>query len=98
MPKLPSDAAQQPGVGVRERDRPPVGQRHLDRLVDLVRVQDDPRHEPKVRQGVTTEGVGVDGNSFAPFPNRGEYLTQGPDCRSSFGHDAIRHLLIYQKI
>jgi N-acyl-D-amino-acid deacylase len=30
----------------------------------------DPRHEPKVRQGVTSEVVGVDGNSYAPFPNR----------------------------
>ena len=28
----------------------------------------DPRHEPKVRQGVTTELIGVDGNSYAPFP------------------------------
>ncbi|HEY0444132.1 MAG TPA: D-aminoacylase [Candidatus Limnocylindrales bacterium] len=27
----------------------------------------EPRHEPKVRQGVTTEIVGVDGNSYAPF-------------------------------
>ena len=30
----------------------------------------EPRHEPKVRQGVTTEVVGVDGNGFAPFPRR----------------------------
>ena len=30
----------------------------------------DGRHEPKVRQGVTTELVGVDGNGFAPFTNR----------------------------
>ena len=30
----------------------------------------DPRHEPKVRQGVTTEIVGVDGNGFAPFERR----------------------------
>jgi len=29
----------------------------------------EPRHEPKVRQGVTTEVVGVDGNSYAPFHN-----------------------------
>ncbi len=29
----------------------------------------EPRHEPKVRQGVTTEIVGVDGNGFAPFPS-----------------------------
>jgi N-acyl-D-amino-acid deacylase len=27
----------------------------------------DPHHEPKVRQGVTTELIGVDGNSYAPF-------------------------------
>jgi N-acyl-D-amino-acid deacylase len=30
----------------------------------------EPLHEPKVRQGVTTEIVGVDGLSYAPFPNR----------------------------
>jgi N-acyl-D-amino-acid deacylase len=30
----------------------------------------DPWHEPKVRQGVTTEIVGVDGNGFAPFTSR----------------------------
>ena len=29
----------------------------------------EPRHEPKVRQGVTTEVIGVDGNSYAPFRN-----------------------------
>ena len=29
----------------------------------------DPHHGPKVRQGVTTELVGVDGLSYAPFPN-----------------------------
>jgi N-acyl-D-amino-acid deacylase len=34
----------------------------------------DPRHEPKVRQGVTTEVIGVDGNSYAPFPNRDDLL------------------------
>ena len=27
----------------------------------------EPKHEPKVRQGVTTEVIGVDGNSYAPF-------------------------------
>jgi N-acyl-D-amino-acid deacylase len=34
----------------------------------------DPRHEPKVRQGVTTEVIGVDGNAYAPFPNRQDLL------------------------
>jgi N-acyl-D-amino-acid deacylase len=32
----------------------------------------DGRHEPKVRQGVTTEVIGVDGLSYAPFANRGD--------------------------
>jgi N-acyl-D-amino-acid deacylase len=31
-----------------------------------------PRHEPKVRQGVTTEVIGVDGVSFAPFRDRAD--------------------------
>ena len=30
----------------------------------------EPRHEPKVRQGVTTEVVGVDGLSYAPMASR----------------------------
>jgi N-acyl-D-amino-acid deacylase len=30
----------------------------------------EPLHEPKVRQGVTTEVIGVDGNSYAPFERR----------------------------
>ncbi len=33
----------------------------------------DPHHEPKIRQGVTTELIGVDGNSYAPFED-GEEL------------------------
>jgi N-acyl-D-amino-acid deacylase len=32
----------------------------------------DPRHEPKVRQGVTTEIVGVDGLSYAPLPSQAD--------------------------
>jgi N-acyl-D-amino-acid deacylase len=34
----------------------------------------EPLHEPKVRQGVTTEIVGVDGNSFAPFERQADLL------------------------
>ena len=30
----------------------------------------EPRHEPKVRQGITTEVIGVDGNSYAPFASQ----------------------------
>ena len=32
-----------------------------------------------------------------PFPNRGELLTQGENCRSSFGEDAMRHLVVLQQ-
>ena len=32
----------------------------------------DPRHEPKVKQGITTELVGVDGLSYAPFLNNAD--------------------------
>lgn len=37
-------------------------------------VLSEPRHEPKVRQGVTTEVIGVDGNAYAPFPDRQDLL------------------------
>ena len=48
-------------------------------LIDLhshgaLAVLADPRHEPKVSQGVTTEIVGVDGNSYAPFPRHADLL------------------------
>lgn len=33
-----------------------------------------PRHEPKVFQGVTTELIGVDGNSYAPFTSHEDFL------------------------
>ena len=32
----------------------------------------EPHHDPKVRQGVTTELIGVDGISYAPFRSRAE--------------------------
>jgi hypothetical protein len=38
-----------------------------------------------------------DGRTYGPLPNAGEHLTQGADCRSSFGEDAMRHLLVLQK-
>jgi len=52
----------------------------------------DPRHEPKVRQGVTTEVVGVDGNGFAPFLNREDleafvHLDSGLDGRPAIDYD-----------
>jgi N-acyl-D-amino-acid deacylase len=33
----------------------------------------EPRHEPKVLQGVTTELIGVDGNSYAPFRSQEDF-------------------------
>jgi N-acyl-D-amino-acid deacylase len=52
----------------------------------------DPRHEPKVRQGVTTELIGVDGNGYAPFPNHGDLaafvdLNAGLDGRPQIAYD-----------
>ena len=52
----------------------------------------DARHEPKVRQGVTTEVVGVDGNGFAPFRNRADLeafvnLDAGLDGRPDIDYD-----------
>src|SRR5688500_18775038 len=32
----------------------------------------DPRHEPKVRQGITTEVIGVDGLSYAPLSSQAD--------------------------
>src|SRR4029077_13912336 len=52
----------------------------------------DGRHEPKVRQGVTTELVGVDGNGFAPFARRQDLeafveLDSGLDGRPAIDYD-----------
>ena len=52
----------------------------------------EPRHEPKVRQGVTTEIVGVDGNGFAPFERREDLdafvlLDSGLDGRPEIDYD-----------
>ena len=34
----------------------------------------NPRHEPKVFQGITTEVIGIDGNSYAPMPSRDDLM------------------------
>lgn len=52
----------------------------------------EPRHDPKVRQGVTTEIVGVDGNGFAPFERRQDLeafiqLDSGLDGRPAIDYD-----------
>ena len=33
----------------------------------------EPEHKPKVRQGITTELIGVDGNSYAPFKSQDDF-------------------------
>ena len=52
----------------------------------------EPRHEPKVRQGVTTEVIGVDGNSYAPFRTQHDLddfltLNAGLDGRPDIAYD-----------
>lgn len=39
----------------------------------------------------------LDGRTYGSLPNRGEFLTQGESCRSSFGEDAMRQAVIVQK-
>ena len=52
----------------------------------------DGRHEPKVRQGVTTELIGIDGCSYAPFDKREDLLdfvdlNAGLDGRPDLAYD-----------
>jgi len=52
----------------------------------------EPLHEPKVRQGVTTEVIGVDGNAYAPFEDPAELadfveLNGGLDGRPDIAYD-----------
>ncbi len=52
----------------------------------------EPLHEPKIRQGVTTELIGVDGNAYAPFPSPGDLadfvvLNAGLDGRPDIAYD-----------
>ncbi len=52
----------------------------------------DPLHEPKIRQGVTTEVIGVDGLSYAPIPDRVDlealaHINAGLDGRPDIAYD-----------
>ena len=52
----------------------------------------DPLHEPKVRQGVTTEVIGVDGLSYAPIPDPADlealaHINAGLDGRPDIAYD-----------
>src|SRR5688500_5800160 len=52
----------------------------------------DPLHEPKVRQGVTTEVIGVDGLSYAPIPDFADlealvHMNAGLDGRPEIAYD-----------
>lgn len=41
----------------------------------------------------------LSGQTYHPFPNAGEYFTHddGGPCRSTYGHDAMRQLIVFQK-
>jgi N-acyl-D-amino-acid deacylase len=52
----------------------------------------DPLHEAKVRQGVTTEVIGVDGLSYAPIPDHADlealvHMNAGLDGRPDIAYD-----------
>jgi hypothetical protein len=38
------------------------------------------------------------GKTYGLLPNAGEFLTQGSTCRSSFGEDSMRQLVIFQTL
>ena len=67
-------------VAVAERTIDATGRVVAPGFIDLhshsgLMILAEPRHEPKVRQGVTTEVVGVDGNSYAPFPEVADLIS-----------------------
>jgi N-acyl-D-amino-acid deacylase len=71
-----------------------VGRAITPGFIDLhshsgVMIMADPRLEPKVRQGVTTEVIGVDGNSYAPFRSREDLVAF---ARLNAGLDGIPEL------
>ena len=45
----------------------------------------EPHHDPKVRQGVTTELVGIDGISHAPYKSQEEYKERSGSTQASTG-------------
>lgn len=51
----------------------------------------DPRHEPKVRQGVTSEVIGVDGNGYAPFGRHEDLLAFAELNAGLDGHPEIEY-------
>jgi N-acyl-D-amino-acid deacylase len=68
----------EPGASVAARDRiDATGRVVAPGFIDLhshsgLQVLAEPLHEPKVRQGVTSEIVGVDGLSYAPMPGQAD--------------------------
>lgn len=48
------------------------------------------------RQLAYTVVYHFDGRSYGDLPNAGEFQTQGANCRSSFGEDAMRQLFVFQ--
>ena len=72
--RIPPEGVEQP---VAERVIDARGRVVAPGLIDLhshsgLMILADPLHEPKVRQGVTTEIVGVDGLSYVPLPSQAD--------------------------
>jgi N-acyl-D-amino-acid deacylase len=90
-----SDAAWRPSHAARTIDA--TGMVVAPGFIDLhshggLVILADPRHEPKVRQGVTTEVIGVDGNGYAPFAEPDDLaafvdLNAGLDGRPEIAYD-----------
>jgi N-acyl-D-amino-acid deacylase len=86
--------AQLPGVG---RTIDGTGKVLAPGFIDLhshsgLMILAEPTHEPKVRQGVTTEVIGVDGLSYAPFADKADleafvHMNGGLDGRPDIAID-----------
>ena len=71
------DAAADPGTNGAARTIDATGKVVAPGFIDLhshsgLMILAEPTHDPKVRQGITTEVIGVDGNCYAPFADHAD--------------------------
>jgi N-acyl-D-amino-acid deacylase len=102
---LRDEAAVEDAVGRSERLIRAAGKVVAPGFIDLhshsgLMILAEPRHEPKIRQGVTTEVIGVDGLSYAPMTSSERLaelvemnagLDGHPDL--AFDWDSVEHYL-----
>jgi N-acyl-D-amino-acid deacylase len=91
------DAAADPGTNGAARTIDATGKVVAPGFIDLhshsgLMILAEPTHDPKVRQGITTEVIGVDGNCYAPFADHADleafvHLNSGLDGKPDIAYD-----------